>query len=184
MDARDGKGRWTRDPDVAKRDAQAAEMRAAGHTYPQIADTLGFADKSHARKAVEKVLKETVQEPADAVRKIELERLDTLWRAAMGVLERDHLTVSHGKIIRRQVRVDLADDGTETPVYEDVLDDGPLLNAVDRLLRIQERRARLLGLDSPSRVSVDAEHLGSEIGALINALATGEASGADDDDTA
>lgn len=48
------------------------------------------------------------------------------------------------------------------------------LGAVDRVLRIQERRARLLGLDSPARFSVEAENLGAEITALINALTSND----------
>lgn len=48
------------------------------------------------------------------------------------------------------------------------------LGAVDRVLRIQERRARLLGLDSPSRVSLEAENIGAEITALINALTSND----------
>lgn len=163
-DARDGNGRFTRNLTTAQRDAQAAELRAAGHTYAQIAEQLGYSDKSAAHKAVEKILRETVSEPAEAVRKLELERLDTLWRAVMAVLKRKHLTVSHGKVIHHE--------------DEPLEDDAPVLQAVDRALRIQERRAKLQGLDSPARVSVDAENLGNEIGALINALAR---AGEDDD---
>lgn len=44
------------------------------------------------------------------------------------------------------------------------------LGAIDRVLRIQERRARLLGLDSPARLSVEAENLGEEIAALLQTL--------------
>jgi hypothetical protein len=42
--------------------------------------------------------------------------------------------------------------------------------AVDRVLRIMERRAKLLGLDQPTRFSVDAEHLGREIADLLDTL--------------
>jgi hypothetical protein len=38
---------------------------------------------------------------------------------------------------------------------EPVLDDAPVLAAIDRLLRIQERRARLLGLDAPTRSRIE-----------------------------
>ena len=41
-----------------------------------------------------------------------------------------------------------------------------------------ERRARLLGLDAPQRVSIEAQHLGDSIGDLLGALLTDE----DDDD--
>ncbi|MDT0377241.1 hypothetical protein RM572_00425 [Streptomyces sp. DSM 42041] len=56
------------------------------------------------------------------------------------------------------------------------------LKAVETALKLMERHAKLYGLDAPSRVSVDAERLGSEIGDLLTALtdedeATGAAGG-------
>jgi hypothetical protein len=56
------------------------------------------------------------------------------------------VTVSHGRVIK---------DDFDEPI----LDDGPTLSAIDRILKIQERRAKFLGLDAPQRhevVSVDA----------------------------
>jgi hypothetical protein len=82
------------------------------------------------------------------------------------VLERNHVTVSHGRIIRGE---------NEEPL----LDDGPVLTAIDRLLKIQERRAKLLGLDAPARhevVTLDA--LDTEIARLsaeLGRTAPGEA---------
>ncbi|RKN61873.1 hypothetical protein D7231_31875 [Streptomyces klenkii] len=162
---RNGGGQWVRTPETARRDAEAAALRARGLSYRQIADELGVA-RTTAHEMVERALQAIVQEPAEQVRQLELDRLDHMYRSALGVLERRHVTVSQGRIVK-------ADDG------EPLEDDGPVLQAIDRMLRIQERRARLLGLDAPSRVSVDAEHLGDEIGALLNALTNG---GSDDND--
>lgn len=44
------------------------------------------------------------------------------------------------------------------------------LAAVDRVLKIEERRAKLFGLDSPTRLSVDASTLGEEIAKLLDSL--------------
>lgn len=143
---RDHNGRWIRTGDHAERDAEATRLRALGHTYIEIADQLGYADHAGARKAVQRALVATVAEPAEEVRALQLEQLDKLALAAWAVLERAHVTVSHGRIIR---------DENEQPL----LDDGPVLAAIDRLLKIQERRAKLLGLDAPARhevVSLDA----------------------------
>ncbi|MCT2591138.1 hypothetical protein LHJ74_14685 [Streptomyces sp. N2-109] len=161
---RDGNGRFIYTGDSAARDADACRLRARHHTYQQIADLLGYGHKSEAYRGVQRALKDTVQEPADEVRALELDRLDQLARAATDVLERQHVTVSHGQIVRQ--------DG------EPLLDDGPVLAAIDRLLKIQERRAKLLGLNAPSRVSVDAEQLGAEILNLIDRAA--QDSGDDD----
>ncbi|GGW98774.1 hypothetical protein GCM10010321_11500 [Streptomyces chartreusis] len=77
-----------------------------------------------------------------------LARLDGLEEAAHKVLEREHITVNNGRIIK-------LDDGVP------LLDDGPVLAAIDRLVKIEEARLRngealrrILGLDMP--VKVDA----------------------------
>lgn len=158
---RDGKGRFDRDPETAKRDAQAATLRGRGWGYQRIATHLGMA-KSSAHEAVQRALNDTLAEPAATVRQMELDRLDDMYEAVLVVLEREHVTVSQGKVVRRRTGVELDDEGEprlddagkEIPVYEDVLDDAPVLQAVDRLLKIQERRSRLLGLDAPTKQEI------------------------------
>lgn len=74
-----------------------------------------------------------------------LARLDGLEEAAIKVLERKHITVNNGHIISL--------DGEPLP------DDGPVLAAIDRLIKIEEARVRngealrrILGLDMPVKV--------------------------------
>ncbi|MFI9235781.1 hypothetical protein [Streptomyces sp. NPDC053079] len=138
--ARDGKGRYIYTLEAAERDAEAARLRSQHFTYQQIADRLGYPDKAGAYRGIQAALKATVQEAADDVRQMELERLDRLARAAEEVMARQHATVSQGKIIY---------EGGEP-----LIDDAPVLQAIDRLLRIQERRARLLGLDAATKTQV------------------------------
>ncbi|MGQ4351973.1 hypothetical protein [Streptomyces drozdowiczii] len=151
----DGKGRFARTLTTAEKEAEAARLRSSGWTYQRIADHLGWNNKGDAHHAVQKVLRDTVQEAGDDLRALELSRLDVLYVAATDVLERHHVTVSHGKIVAGL-------DG------EPLLDDAPVLQAIDRLLRIQERRARLLGLDAPIKKDVS---LTDERVAAIEALA-------------
>lgn len=134
-------GRFVRTADTAERDAQACELRSRGARLQDIADELGFGDRSAARKAIERALDATVAEDAGALRQLELDRLDRLYRAGLKVLETAHITVSHGAIVR-------GDDGKPLP------DDGPVLQAIDRLVRIADRRAKLLGLDAPAKLEV------------------------------
>jgi hypothetical protein len=75
------------------------------------------------------------------------ERLDRMEQAARKVLERHHITVNNGRIIEH--------DG------EPLLDDGPVLAAIDRLIKIEDARERnaaalrrVFGIDMP--VKVDA----------------------------
>lgn len=67
-----------------ERKLRALKLRKAGATYQMIAEQLGHAGPSGAHKAVAAALKLTLREPADAVRKLELERLDAaqlaIWR--------------------------------------------------------------------------------------------------------
>ncbi|MFD6035735.1 hypothetical protein ACFWHF_14510 [Streptomyces griseoincarnatus] len=114
-------------------------------SYRRIGEALGIAP-STAFEAVQRALKEIVQEPAEEVRRLELERLDGMYEHVLGVLERQHVTVSQGRVVRLQN----PDTGQEEPIP----DDGPILAAVTTLLKIQERRAKYLGLDSPSRVDL------------------------------
>lgn len=98
---------------AAAKQAKALELRTQGKTLDYIARTVGYASTSGAYKAIISGLQRTLQEPADELRKLELERLDimqeAIWWAA-----------SHGQP-----------------------------QAVDRALRIMERRAKYMGLDAP-----------------------------------
>jgi len=146
---RGGRGRFERSADTAARDAKATELRSRGYSYQQIADTLGMHDRSAARKAVERALFATVAEPAEELRRLELLKLDALSVAAWQILGAEHPVVSDGKI--------MVHDGVP------LIDPMPTLHAIDRLLRIAERRAKLCGIDAPIRVGaitladIDAE---------------------------
>ena len=100
---------------AAERQRQALELRKAGVGFEAIAERLGYAGPSGAYQAVMAALKKTLQEPADELKKLELERLDA----------------------------------AQLAIYNSVKQGN--LGAVDRLLRVMERRARLLGLDGPER---------------------------------
>lgn len=143
--ARGGDGKFIRAIDQAQKDGDAARLRGRGWSYQRIADELDYCDKAAAYRAVQRVLLETVAEPAAELRQLEMQRLDALYEAALEVLERRHITVSNGKVVYDELG-------------STVLDDGPVIQAITACLRVQERRAKLLGLDAPTRmelVSVD-----------------------------
>lgn len=148
-------GKYIEDVATAERDHQAAEMRSRGLSYRAIAHHHRVS-VSTAHGAVQRALAAIRGEGAAEVRDLELDRLDELWRITMAVLEREHVTVSNGRVVHLG----------EKPLR----DDGPVLAAVDRLLRIQERRAKLLGLDAEKKINVSGgvtyEVVGVDVGDL------------------
>jgi hypothetical protein len=73
------------------REVAALRLRQAGCTYDVIARRLGYRNRSGAWHAVRAGLTATLAEPADALRTLELERLDALHAAAWGKASQGHL---------------------------------------------------------------------------------------------
>lgn len=156
QDARSSQGRYVRTPELAERDAEAARLFAHGYTDGMIAQMLGYPSLQAVQDGRKKILKEIARAPAAEIIEVEVQKLDMeltrleyAERAVHKVLEAQHITVSNGKVILHP--------DTELPLA----DDGPVLQAVDRLVKIEdarrrnaERRAKLLGLDAEQKVSV------------------------------
>lgn len=108
----------------SERARQALELRKRGKTIRQIAAELRIS-RSVAHRYVKEALDELARETledAAEVRRLELERLDLALTTAMAVM---------------------LDSGAD----EDVL-----LRAVDRVVKVSQRRSELLGLDAPQKV--------------------------------
>jgi hypothetical protein len=148
-------GDFVATPETAERDAEAARLRGRGLGYQAIADQLGIS-VSTAHDAVKRALAAIRAEPAPEVRQLELERLDAMYASVLRVLERRHFTVNGGKVVYHG----------EEPLE----DDGPVLAAVDRLLKIQQRRAALLGLDEPVKAEVGGKLTYEIVGVDLEAL--------------
>lgn len=159
---RGGDGRYTRSTETAERDAEAARLRSRGWSYRRIATELQI-DVATAHAAVQRALRAIVEEPAADVRQLELDRLDQLYEAALKVLERRHVHVAGGKVVTRITEYATDDDGNilldenhepRAKTVEELEDDAPVLKAVETLLKIQARRAALLGLDAPVKADL------------------------------
>jgi hypothetical protein len=145
------------------RDAEAARLAATGHTYPQICVKLGILKRDGTPavgKAVEMVrraLGAQYRFTSDEMRHSQLQSLDEqeslLWRE----LEDKQILVQQGRVIHD-------DDGL-------AMEDKRLaLEIHDRILKVKERRAKLMGLDATTRISVEADQIGSEIIGLISMI--------------
>lgn len=179
---RGGNGKFRRSTETAARDARAAELHGQGWTYERIAAELGFASKGHAHNAVQRAYDAIDLEGVERAKKADLERLDRLIEQAWAVMLRPHFAVSNGRVVRRFVDVErdedgierLDADGKEIPVFEDVMDDAPILAAVAHIRALLERRARIYGYDAPTRARVEvipAETVEAQISALEAELA-------------
>jgi len=121
------------------------EMRMAGEKYPDLAEHFNCS-VTYCIKLVNKALKEVTKGPAEEFLDLELMKLDAYQKEALAVLNRFHPLISHGQVIRMKQDGDLPDEPGIA-----LQDDSPILQAIDRLLKISERRAKLLGLDKPEK---------------------------------
>ena len=120
---------------AADRQAQALDLRRAGASVRDIGRALGV-DHTTAKKYLDKAmadLQAAQNEKAEATRAVELDRLDRLHMAAW--------PLATGKDTDADTR----------------------FKAIDRLVRIADRRAKLLGLDAP----VKQELTGKDGGEIV-----------------
>ncbi|WP_372352639.1 hypothetical protein [Streptomyces sp. KL116D] len=141
---RNGRGSFERSMDTVRRDARAAELRADGLTYAQIGEQLGM-NKGDAYRAVQNAKADVARPAVTKLIAAESGQLDDLYVMALEIIERNHVTVSHGKVVT------MADEsGAEVPL----LDDGPRLQAIQVALRVRESYRKLHGLDAEQKVNV------------------------------
>ena len=140
-------------------DAEALELRNTGMTFKAIGEQMGCSAPG-AFQRCQRALAMIAAPAVEEHRRIELAKLDLLELKAIEVLDRKHVYVSQGgKIIY---------DGPEK-----LEDDAPTLAAINSMLKIQERRSRLLGLDAPVRqqIEVTTYEGGGEIERELSRLA-------------
>ena len=151
--------------------AESAERRAemlrlytvARMPQDDIAKRFGVSQPA-VSKAIKKALAERPIHGLDEWRLLEVENLLALERTARVVMARKHYIVSAGRIVTT------GDPKDPKPTDERLIDDGPTLAAIDRLVAIARMRIDLLGLKAPVRVTVEAEALAKEIAELVDGL--------------
>ena len=136
---RGSNGRFLRTIEQIERDAQAARLKARGRSYREVAEEFGCTPLT-AIRMVARAREQAGKADRDEYLRLELIKLDAAEQVVLEVLAANHLTVSQGKVVRL--------DGKPLP------DDGPMLAAVDRWLKVQDQRAKLLGLYAPNRATV------------------------------
>jgi hypothetical protein len=131
-----------------EKDARAADLFRRGLTYQQIATEIGWASKKSAFEAVRRAARDAATDPLAGAEAhaIILERLQDyrrlVWRVATA---KHYVTTQSGRVVLYDGRP--------------LVDDAPVLHAVDRLLRCDQEEARLRDLypATKSRVEVITE---------------------------
>ncbi len=123
------------------RAAELVQLRRAGQTFEAIGVHFGFS-RQYAHRRYWELMKEPVVTAVADHRTEQLDRYDWLIRELAAVVARDHVTVSHGKVIR--------DEATGQPL----LDDGPKLAAIREIRAIEAQRTDLLGTKTPVKVEI------------------------------
>ena len=143
-----------------KRDREASRLAAIGHSPDEIAEILtlndrrtGLPDPRRAIAAIRRGLTAVYQFTNDETKLKELQSLDEMERHLWQSLRREHVLVQQGRVIMIEGQI--------------VQDERFVLEALDRILKIKERRSKYLGLDAQVRLSVEADQLGGEIAQMI-----------------
>ena len=155
---------------IAARRASVIARRVEQVPFAQIAAELEVSEstvRADYRRALERSRAER-NAVSDLGQAAELASLDAQEAAVWEVLRTRHITVSQGKIVGRftgfakdpdtgAVFRDL--DDKPIPLYEEIEDDAPVLAAVDRLIKIGERRTAHRGSTSDAVAAAMARKL-------------------------
>lgn len=151
------------------RDAEALRFRAQGWTYLRIAHEMGYTDQSGARKAVQRAMDRAPLEVEREAKALILSDLHAMKQAAWQVLESNHIVISQGRIVT-------LDDAP-------IPDDAPVLDAIDRIVKINQEMAKIYGLYAPSRSRIEvvdediAQALVAELEAELATLTADQSGG-------
>lgn len=125
--------------DVARMFAlRTGEEDGIKHTIAWIADEMGCS-VFKVQRLLNKHVPKLLEKDATHHRDIEINKLDLLEEKLWRLVDEEYYTVSHGQVV-------YFESG------EPVMDIDPILKVIDRILKVSERRSRLLGLDKPIRV--------------------------------
>lgn len=147
-----------------ERDAEAARLKALGWSISEIAKHLGLdqPNPEHAMvrtaAAIRRAMARAVRFAGDEERHLQLQSLDEMELRLWRLLDEGMILVQQGRII-------MAEDAP--------LDDKRFnLEVLDRILKVKDQRAKLLGTYAPTRVeSITIDSVEAEIERLQKELA-------------
>lgn len=137
---------------AAEIDGQILAGKKDGLTFQAIADQLGYS-KQYVYRCYQRALRQLVEPSLAEYRARQLARIQAQRDLVEEIANGRHVVVSNGRVV--SAIVGTGEDGK--PIYGDPLEDvGPHLSAVDRLVKLDDQEARLLGMYPATKMQVDA----------------------------
>jgi hypothetical protein len=132
-------------PNRTEREAWAAARWAVNNwTYRRIGEAMDVSEATAYRyvQAGLRVSQEIAEATAEQARAVHRSRLEYATEVAIGVMEKDHIHVSQGRVVKD-------DDGLP------LLEDGPKLAAADRVRALSESLRKLDGIDAATKLDTN-----------------------------
>lgn len=138
--SRDGNNRFRRANTEVEHDAEAARLRGEGLSYKAIGERMGCS-KGTAFARVHRAFRDTLAEPAEQARAVELARLENAHDTLIELLSHPKVTAAH------------------------------IIQIAERIRTLSESRRKLLGLDAPQKVALTTEAIDAELADTEAAIA-------------
>ena len=141
--------------ETREKQAIALALRQKGYSFQQMADQMGIS-KLYARKLFLQAMAAIITPGVEEMRKLENARLDQLQEAAFNILNMHHPLVNSGSVVRTPVETPgggFLYDEEGNLVTAALTDSGPRLAAIKVILSIMDQRAKLNGLNAPTKIA-------------------------------
>jgi hypothetical protein len=161
------------DPDRIRKGAgvraEAARLKALGHPLEDIAEHFswftddGVPDTSRVATAIRAHLASLYRFTVDEMKVIELQSLDELEYRLWKLLEGDHYVISQGQVV------------IDKMTQQRVQDNRFILETCDRIQKVKDQRAKMMGLYAASKIEViSIDRIEQEIQKLEQQLLSAE----------
>jgi hypothetical protein len=128
---------------VRERERQAVALHLAGKKFDEIAEIVGYTNRGTAYETVMRALKRETVEDIEEIRNVEIARIDAMLDSIWPIALEDPEWVRQFGDAKKVVP--LRDDEGREVVF--VIPAQAKLDAIAKVIRLMERRARYLGLD-------------------------------------
>lgn len=128
--------------DTQRQRAEVLRLRRTGMSFTAIGEQLGVT-RQRAHQVYSSALAEIPAQEVHEYRVEQAARLDALLERANEVLAANAVMVQHGKVVML--------DGSPVP------DPTVILAAIKTILDVEQRRAKLLGLDAPTQQQLEVD---------------------------